>query len=127
MLGIWVAPFYLSSFILAVLGFIVWTYLLGRKLITKLLSYFYSITTDSFVLQFKELHLTPSIFTIFGILLILTYLVYITLGLKMMDKGKIPNARKATILLYMFFYLALYPLVFIQALYLFFTNRIFKW
>src|SRR3989344_1409781 len=102
MLGIWVAPFYLSSFILALLGFIVWVYILGRKFILKFLSYFYSIETDSFVLQFKELHLTPSIFTIFGIMLILTYLVYITLGLKMMDKGRIPTQRKATVVLYMF-------------------------
>ncbi len=127
MLGIWVAPFYLSSFILALLGFIVWVYVLGRKFITKLLSYFYSIETDSFVLQFKELHLTPSIFTIFGFLLISIYLVYITFGLKMMDPGKIPRHRKFTVLIYMFFYLTLYPLVFIQSLYLFFTNKLFKW
>jgi len=127
MLGVWVAPFYLSSFILALLGFIVWVYVLGRRFISKLLSSFYSIETNSFVLQFKELHITPSIFTIFGVLLIITYLIYITFGLKMMDPGKIPRTRKFTIVLYMFFYLALYPLVFIQSLYLFFTNKLFKW
>ncbi|MEK6934925.1 MAG: glycosyltransferase [Nanoarchaeota archaeon] len=127
MLGVWVAPFYLSSFILAVLGFIVWTYILGRKFITKILSYFYSISTESFILQVKELHLTPSIFTIFGVLLILTYLIYITFALKMMDPGRIPTKRKATVVLYMFFYLALYPLVFIQSLYMFFFNKSFKW
>ena len=127
MLGVWVAPFYLSSFILAVMGFFVWTFILGRRLILKLLSNFYSLSTDSFILQFKELHLTPSIFTIFGLMLISVYLLYITFGLKMMDPGKIPTHRKLTLILYMFFYLALYPLVFLQSLFIFFTNKSFKW
>ncbi len=127
MLGVWVAPFYLSSFVLALLGFLVAIYVVGRRLIIKLLSSFYSITTESFELQLKYLNLTPSIFTIFGVLLILIYLAYITFGLKMMDPGKIPNHRKFTLVLYMFFYLILYPLVFIQSLYLFFTKKIIKW
>jgi cellulose synthase/poly-beta-1,6-N-acetylglucosamine synthase-like glycosyltransferase len=127
MLGIWVAPFYLSSFILALLGFLVAVYILGKRIISKLLLYFYSINTDSFTLEFKYLHLTPSIFTIFGLLLITIYLTYITFGLKMMDPGKIPTQRKFTLLIYMFFYLILYPLVFIQSLYLFFMNKSIKW
>jgi cellulose synthase/poly-beta-1,6-N-acetylglucosamine synthase-like glycosyltransferase len=127
MLGVWVAPFYLSSFILALLGFIVALYIIGGRIISKILLYFYSINTNSFTLEFKYLNLTPSIFTIFGLLLITIYLIYITFGLKMMDPGKIPTHRKFTLLVYMFFYLILYPLVFIQSLYLFFMNKTIKW
>lgn len=127
MLGVWVSPFYLGSFILALTGFLLFLYIVGRNIFSKFLLSFYSISTNSVTLQLKELHLTPSIFTIFGVLLVTLYLTYIAIGLKIMDPGKIPLHRKGTVLLYMFFYLTLYPILFIQSLYIFFMNKGFKW
>jgi biofilm PGA synthesis N-glycosyltransferase PgaC len=127
MLGAFVAPFFTVSMIVALIGFFVFVYLTLRRLYSYILLTFFSYKTSSVALQIKSIHLTPTIFTLFGILLLITYISYITLGLKMMDKKKIPFNKKINIVLYMLIYLPLFPILLIHSFILMITGRIIKW
>lgn len=127
MVGIFIAPFFTATFLLSLLGFFIWAYLILRRLINTYLFTSTSLATDSLVLQLRSIYLSPSVFTLFGILLFITYLTYLIIGLKMMDRTKVKIDKKINIPFYLFFYLPLYPLVFIHSIYLMLTNRIMKW
>lgn len=126
MLGAFVAPFFTVSMITALIGFFIFVYLMVRRITNLLLLSFYSHETSSFTLQLKSFYLTPTVFSFFGILLIITYITYIVLGLKMMDKSKINLNKKLNIACYMFIYLPLFPILLIHSFILMILGRI-RW
>lgn len=127
MVGLFVAPFFVSTFFLSLLGFSIFTFLIIKRLLSAYLFTSNSLATESLTLQLKSLYLSPSVFTLFGILLFITYITYLIIGLKIMDKTQVKIHKKLYIPFYLLLYLPLYPLVFIHSLYLIFTNKIIKW
>lgn len=127
MVGLFVAPFFVSTFVLSLLGFSIFIYILIKRLLNAYLFTSNSLATESLTLQLKSIYLTPSVFTFFGIILFITYISYLILGLKIMDKTEVKIHKKLNIPLYLLFYLPLYPLIFIHSLYLILTNKIIKW
>jgi len=127
MVGLFVAPFFASTVFLSLLGFSIFIYLLSKRVLNAFFFTSNSLATDSLSMQIKSIYLSPSIFTFFGVLLFITYFVYLIIGLKMMDRTNVKIDKKLNIPLYLLFYLPLYPLVFIHSIYLILTNKIIKW
>lgn len=117
MLGLFVSPFFMSTFILSLVGFGVWCYVIGTKLLSYFSRWFFSFETNSLFMQVKSFYLTPSVFMMFGFMLISVYLIYLGYALKTLDKVKVTQGRKMTILIYLFIYLMFYPIVFLQSIY----------
>jgi len=126
-LGAFVAPFFTVSMAVALIGFFVFTFLLLKRLLNYILLSFYSYESSSIAMQVKSIYLTPTVFTFFGALLLITYITYITLGIKMMDKTRIPLNKKFNIACYMLIYLPLFPILLLHSLVLILTGRMIKW
>ncbi len=126
MLGAFVAPFFTVSMITALIGFFVFVFLLLRRTVNFLLLTFYSYEASNFVMQLKSLYITPTVFTFFGILLLLVYVTYIVIGIKMMDKSRINLSKKWNIACYMFIYLPLFPILLIYSFILLLIGKI-RW
>jgi len=126
MLGVFVSPFFASTFVLSLVGFGVWVYLISTKLTQSVFRWLYSVETHSVVLQVKSFYLTPTVFMVFGSLLLMTYFIYLGYALKTLDKTKVTSGRKSIILIYLFIYLLMYPLVFLQSIYRVLIGK-FQW
>jgi hypothetical protein len=126
MLGLFVSPFFASTFVLSLVGFSVWVYIIGTKLTRSIFRWLYSVETHSVILQVKSFYLTPTVFMVFGSLLLMTYFIYLGYALKTIDKTKVTAGRKSVILIYLFIYLLMYPLVFLQSIYRVLIGK-FQW
>ena len=116
-LGLFVTPFFGSYIILSFVGFFISLFIFSRKLMIKYFSIYNSILSNTSVFRLDTLNLSPNVFTFFGILLFLTFLIYVIIGIKTIDNEKINLNYKFNILVYLLFYLTLGPLVLIHSIY----------
>ncbi len=122
-LGNFILPFFIFSWIIALFGIAVIGYRLIRGLILRYLSTTYSIKAETAILTLKEINLTPNILIFFGAILILfsAYLVWIAMINTKEEEFKKQNLF--TILFYMFIYVMLYPITLITSTYKFLRKK----
>ncbi|MBI2671946.1 glycosyltransferase [Candidatus Woesearchaeota archaeon] len=114
-LGIFVAPFFGSYILLSFIGFFVFLVVFLRKAFINYLFFYTSLLNNSKILRMDILNLYPTVFTFFGILLLVIFLVFCTIGLRTIDKTRLKN--KKDIFVYLMFYVVLTPLILIHSVY----------
>lgn len=124
--GLFVVPKFLISHVLSLTGFFVFLYITYQHAKRFVLLNLYSISTDTSLLKVNALSLTPSVFTFFILFLFSVALYYTIVGLKTINKANLGFRGNATLLFYLLFYLALYPLILLHSIYLIATGNI-KW
>lgn len=125
MLGLFVAPFFLSFYILSLLGFGVYVFLLSRSTIYTYLLTKYSYLANQSPLRIHNFNFSPTVFTFFIITLFLISLFYANVALRtMVKRNNIKLRYGVDLFIYLLFYLILYPLVLVHSIYKILTHNI---
>jgi cellulose synthase/poly-beta-1,6-N-acetylglucosamine synthase-like glycosyltransferase len=118
MLGAFVLPFFVFSWVIGVFGLGVIAYRLIRALILKTFAASYSVQTNAALITLKDINLTPNVLVFLGItvfLLSFTFTLIAFFNIKEDPKFRRPGFGAMTC--YMFFYLTVYPIILITSAY----------
>ncbi len=125
MLGMFVAPFFLSFYLLSLLGFFVYIYLISRGFTYSWLSTKYASIANLSPLEILNFNFAPTVFTFFIVVLFLVSLFYANVALRTMSKRNKINLRYGlNLIIYVSLYLILYPVVLMHAVYRFLIGKV---
>ena len=111
MLGAFVLPFFVFSWILGVFGLAILVYRLGRAFIVRYLLTTYSVQAHAAVLTLQEFSLTPSILIFMGLVLFSLSLTFAIIALLSIKEKGFKRPGVFVFLVYEFFYLLTYPVI----------------
>jgi len=116
-LGSFVLPFFILSWILGILGIAVLIYRGFRIIIVHYLIAKYSIAAQTAVLTLREINLTPNVLMFFGTAYLILGLVYTLLALSYSKQKEFKKVGVFNILIYSFVYLLAYPFILITSIF----------
>ncbi len=116
-LGRFVLPFFILSWILGILGIGVLIYRGFRRIIIHFLITKYSIGAQTAVLTLREINLTPNVLLFFGVSILLLSLSFTILALSYSKEKKFKKVKIFNILIYSFIYLLAYPIILITSIF----------
>lgn len=117
MLGNFILPFFVSSWIIGLFGLIVLAYRLLRGLILRIFSTTYSVQTQTALLRIKDINLTPNVLVFFGFVLFLLGLWFVFVALGNMREEGHKKENLFVIAFYAIFYTMIYPIILITSIY----------
>ncbi|MBD3247230.1 glycosyltransferase [Candidatus Pacearchaeota archaeon] len=125
MLGLFILPFFVVAWFLAITGLFLLGYRIIRTVYVRYLSTTMSIANETAILNMKDIHLTPSILFFFGVVLFFLGLLYNILALRHSkdEEEKYKKQGFGRLLIYMTFYLTAYPAILIISIYKFFKGK----
>ena len=117
MMGMFVAPFFLGSLILSLMGLSVIVYMFSMKFVSIYFLTKNSIITQNNPFYFGEFVILPNSFTFFAIVFLIIVIITLYYALKTMKvHTKIP-VISMSFFLYLFIYVALFPILLIHSIY----------
>jgi len=116
-LGSFVLPFFVLSWMLGFLGIGILIYRGFRRIIIHYLITRYSIEAQTAVLTLREINLTPNVLLFFGTSILLLSLLFTLLALSYIKEKEFKKVRIFNILTYSFVYLLAYPLILITSIF----------
>ncbi len=128
MIGLFIFPYFVSAWILGIFGLGLLTYRLSRYLITQYLATSYSIGAQTAIITANDLAFSPSILFFFGITLLTLGVLY-NLNALAHSRNEPKEFKRENIfdlIIYMFIYLLLYPMVLIGSIYKF-LKKDYSW
>jgi len=128
MIGLFIFPYFVSAWILGIFGLGLLTYRLSRYLITQYLATSYSIGAQTAIVTANDLAFSPSILFFFGITLLTLGVLY-NLNALAHSRNEPKEFKRENIfdlIIYMFIYLLLYPIVLIGSIYKF-LKKDYSW
>lgn len=117
MLGSFVLPFFIISWILGLLGIGIFVYRGLRLIIVQLLIAKYSVGAQTAILSLRQINLTPNILIFFGSSILLLSLAYTLLALSSLKEKDFRRAKILNVLFYSFVYLLAYPFILITSIF----------
>jgi len=116
-MGMFVAPFFLWSLILSLMGLSVIVYMFSMKFVSIYFLTKNSIITQNNPFYFGEFVILPNSFTFFAIVFLIIVIITLYYALKTMKvHTKIP-VISMSFFLYLFIYVALFPILLIHSIY----------
>jgi len=128
MIGWFIFPYFVFAWILGIFGLGLLTYRVSRYLMIQYLSTNYSIEAQTAILRINDISFAPSILFFFGITL-LTLNIIFNLNALAHSRKEPEHFKRENIfdlIIYMFVYLLLYPIVLIASLYKF-LRKDYSW
>lgn len=116
-LGSFVLPFFILSWVLGILGIAILIYRGFRRITIHYLITKYSIGAQTAVLTLREINLTPSVLLFFGTAILLLSLLFTILALSYSKEKEFKRVGIFNILIYSFIYLLAYPVILITSLF----------
>ncbi len=117
MMGMFVAPFFIGSLILSILGLSLIVYLFSMKILSIYFLTKHSIITSNNPFNINKLYILPNSFTFFAIVFIIITIIILYNALKTMKiHTKIP-VISLSFLIYLFIYVTLFPILLIHSIY----------
>ena len=113
MLGNFILPFFVFSWVIGLFGLFVFAYRIIRTIILEFLSTSYSIQTQTAIFRFSDINLTPNVLVFFGITVFVFSLWFTVIALLNMGEEKYKRESFFTVGFYMLFYLIAYPIILI--------------
>jgi len=124
MLGNFILPFFVFSWVIGLFGLFVLVYRILRKLITGFLSTKLSVEAQTAVLRFSDVNLTPNVLVFLGLTVFFLSLWYTIVALLNMSENKeYKRENFFTVGFYMIFYLLAYPIILIISGYKFLRGK----
>jgi len=117
MLGNFILPFFVMSMFIGLLGVGVFVTQGLRKIIGAFLLTGYSYMANTQVLSLQDVYFAPSVLNFIGGLLLVFGFIFTVLGLLCFQEGKFAREKFFTLLLYGTFYLTVYPIILVIAIY----------
>ena len=116
MLGAFILPFFVLSWLLGLFGIFILGYRITRKFIVDYLSTKYSIGAQTTILAFREINLTPHVLVFLGLVLFLFGLFFTLIALLNVKEKQYNRVGVFTLGFYLIFYLLAYPIILIISL-----------
>ena len=111
MLGRFVLPFFVLSWVLGIFGFFILFYGIFRRIFVKFLAASYSIQVQTAILNTREINLTPDIIMFFGVAIFILGLSFTIMALSYSKEKEFKKTGFFSILVYMLVYLLTYPVI----------------
>jgi cellulose synthase/poly-beta-1,6-N-acetylglucosamine synthase-like glycosyltransferase len=127
MMGLFVVPFFIFTFALSLLGFMVFAFVLVRNLTKTYLLSSYAGAADTGFLRLDYLNFNPNVFAFFAAILVFLGLLYLVFSQRYIEKTKILPRSYPIFAIYLLIYLTLYPLVLIHTLYRMISGKKLRW
>jgi len=122
MLGFFIMPFFVLSWILGLAGLFFLLYRFARFITIKYLVAKYSVEAQVAIINFQDLNLSPSILFFFGMVLFVIGLIYTFVAMAHSREEKIKHPLH-DIFIYSIFYLLMYPPLLIISIYKFLRGK----
>jgi cellulose synthase/poly-beta-1,6-N-acetylglucosamine synthase-like glycosyltransferase len=119
MLGNFILPFFVFSWVIGLLGLFIFLYRILRGFILKLFSTTYSIQTQTSLIRFEDISLTPNVLVFFGLFLFFLGLWFVFVALSNMQEKEHKKENIFVIAFYALFYTLAYPIILITSSYKF--------
>ena len=116
MLGNFILPFFLFSWVLALFGFGVLIYRLSDYLIAKYFTTYYSIQTQTSLITVNDFSLLPNLLLFFGVFLLVLSIFYALFAIFNLKEKNYKRPGILIFMLYEFIYLLLYPVLLIKSM-----------
>jgi len=127
MLGNFILPFFVFSWVIGLFGLFVLVYRFCRRMILNFLSTKLSIEAQTAILRFSDINLTPNVLVFLGLTVFFLSLWYTIVALlNMSEKQDYKRENFFTVGFYMIFYLLAYPIILIISGYKFLRGKT-KW
>ncbi|MFZ1970722.1 MAG: glycosyltransferase [Candidatus Nanoarchaeia archaeon] len=129
MLGSFIIPFFILSWIIGISGLLILFYRITQSIIISTLSASYSIKTQAAILSLSEINLVPSILIIFGILILVVGFIFTLTALYYTreDRADFKKVGVFGILGYSFLYLLAYPILLVISVYKIISRKEHSW
>ena len=125
MLGLFVTPFFIFSWVLSLLGLFIFGYFFLKKV-----AYYFLFTNSVYdsgaKFNLELFNFNPTVFTFFVIFLLILTVFYIFYCFNYMKETKINLRTSFILLIYLLFYLAISPFIHINAIFRFLLGN-FQW
>lgn len=118
-LGSFIMPFFIFSWLIGLFGLIIIGYRFIRGMIIRYLSTTYSIETQTAILRFSDINLTPNLLVFFGAIGIVFSLYLIWAALLNVKEKEFKKHKLSNIIVYMFIYVLIYPVILVVSTYKF--------
>lgn len=119
MLGTFILPFFVLSWILGILGIVILVYRGSRRFLVQWLSAKYSIAAETAILTLRDINLTPNVLLLFGTAIFIMSLSFTFLALSHTREKEFKNHGLFNILTYSLVYLMAYPIILVVSMYKF--------
>jgi len=126
LLGFFVLPLFVLSWVLGVFGLLLLLYRGVRWIMLSYLSTSYSIGANTAIFSIKDISLNPDILFFFGMILFLIGLFFTLVSVFHESEKKFKSPKFVDIALYMTFYLLIYPVLVVSSIYKFMRGN-YKW
>lgn len=117
MLGNFILPFFVSSWIIGLFGLVVFAYRFLRGSILKFFATEYSVQTQTALFRFSDINFTPNVLVFFGLIIFFLTLWFTAVALLNVKEEKYKRESFFTIGFYMIFYVMVYPILLISSSY----------
>ena len=126
MLGLFIIPLFTFSLFLGLFGFGIFAYLISRRVLVSYLSTKYSIYASTAVVTLEDLTFSPSVLNFFGAVLFILGIAFTIFGISRLKHQRLGRVKPLSLLVYALFYLSLYPINLLSAIYKF-ARRTYTW
>jgi len=116
-LGNFVLPFFILSWVIGIFGLFVLGYRLTRRFIMQWLTTTYSIQSQTAILTFRDLNLTPNVLVFFGVGIFILSLCFMGISILHLREIKFKKHGFFNIVGFMFIYLLAYPFLLVGSIY----------
>ncbi|MBN2014699.1 MAG: glycosyltransferase family 2 protein [Candidatus Altiarchaeota archaeon] len=125
--GLFIVPYFSVSIILSLVGLALFLYLLILRFSSFMEFWYYAKIAGVNPMNYFSLNLLPNVFTVFGLTIFFTSLIYLFVGLKAMDKPIRSLSNFFEMLIYLSIYLFLFPILLIHSFWRLLVYRKQKW
>lgn len=119
MLGFFILPFFVITWLLGIVGLGIFAYLFTRKFLLTYLMTKFAMYSDIAVIKLADLNLSPTVLNFFGIILFASGILFTLVGLTNMQEKELRNKHPFMLGFYFLIYLTLYPIILIVSMYKF--------
>ncbi|MFA5953072.1 MAG: glycosyltransferase family 2 protein [Candidatus Pacearchaeota archaeon] len=117
MLGAFVLPFFIFSWLIGVFGLSIFLYRIIRLIVLKLISASYSVKASEALLHFQDIQLVPNVLLFMGLVVFVFSLTYTLIAFLSIKEQGYKRPGIIPITFYMFFYLLIYPVILVVSAY----------
>jgi len=125
-LGFFVIPLFTIGYLTGLLGFVVFSYLIFKKIFVYYLSTRFSLFLGTDVIVLNEFNLSGNVLAFFGISLLILGIAFTLLGLSVTKERDLRRAGSLILAFYFLVYLSIYPMLLIYSAYKFVRGN-YKW
>lgn len=123
MLGNFILPFFVFSWLLGIFGLGIFGYRIIRRIVLQYLSTSYSVQAQAAILTLREINLTPNVLVFFGLGIFFLSLFFTLFALANMKEKDFKRHGVFSVLAYLLFYLMAYPIILITSVYRFLRGK----